>query len=398
MALFVALTVLVSIVILLGLAEHVIHNRRIAAIPIRIHVNGTRGKSSVVRLIAAALRAHGIKAFAKTTGTLPRFISDDGSELPIDRPGRTNIIEQLRIIGFAARAGAEAIVIECMALQPELQSLCELRLVRSTHGVVSNAWPDHLDVMGPGVEDVALALAGTTPVAGCLFTVEQEHQAVFEHACVDRGSELVVLGDDAIAEISDEDMARFGYIEHKENVALALAVVRSLGVPQDVALDGMVAARPDVGALRQVSINFFGRQITFMNGFAANDPVSTERIWSLTLEHNPEAAKRLMVINCRLDRPDRSLQLGEAIAGWAEADHYVLIGTGTFALARTAVLHGVSAARLVPLEGLSASEIFEELMSLCGCDAVVLGAGNIAGVGLDLVRVFENRTTPGVAA
>jgi hypothetical protein len=37
------------------------------AIPVRIHVNGIRGKSSVTRLIAAALREAGIRTVAKTT-------------------------------------------------------------------------------------------------------------------------------------------------------------------------------------------------------------------------------------------------------------------------------------------------------------------------------------------
>jgi poly-gamma-glutamate synthase PgsB/CapB len=148
----------------LGIAEHMAHARKLAAIPIRIHVNGTRGKSSIVRLIAAALRAHGIQVYAKTTGSLPRVITTDGSEFPIHRPGLTNVIEQRRIIGIAAEEGAEAIVLECMALQPALQSLCELKMIRSTHGVISNARPDHLDVMGPAERDVALALLGT---CGC---------------------------------------------------------------------------------------------------------------------------------------------------------------------------------------------------------------------------------------
>ena len=47
-------------------------------IPIRIHVNGTRGKSSVTRLIAAGLRAGGKRTFAKTTGTAPRVIDSIG--------------------------------------------------------------------------------------------------------------------------------------------------------------------------------------------------------------------------------------------------------------------------------------------------------------------------------
>ena len=36
-----------------------------------VHVNGTRGKSTVCRLIDAGLRAGGVRVFCKTTGTDP---------------------------------------------------------------------------------------------------------------------------------------------------------------------------------------------------------------------------------------------------------------------------------------------------------------------------------------
>ena len=54
------------------------HTRTLRQIPIRIHVNGTRGKSSVTRLIAGGLRAGGIRTVAKTTGTMARLIFPDG--------------------------------------------------------------------------------------------------------------------------------------------------------------------------------------------------------------------------------------------------------------------------------------------------------------------------------
>lgn len=391
MLLSLALGSLVILIVGLGIIEYWTHVRQIAAIPVRIHVNGTRGKSSVVRLIAAALRAHGLTVYAKTTGSLPRLIAPEGSEFPVYRPGATNVIEQLRIMAIAAREGAEAIVIECMALQPPLQSLSELKMVRSTHGVICNAWPDHLDVMGPAERDVALALLGTCPVGGTLFTAEREHASLFEFVCSERGSELVVVGPEAAAQISDSEMARFRYLEHKENVALALSVAQSLGVEREVALEGMTRAEPDAGALVEFALDFFGRQIVFVNGFAANDPVATKRIWDLTLERHPEVRTRIMVVNCRLDRPDRSRQLGEALPTWTHADHYFLVGTGTYVLARTAVAAGLSSTELTPLEGENPAIIFEDILGACGRTAVVMGAGNIAGVGFELLRYFRNR-------
>lgn len=76
-----------------GFWEYRTHRSNLDRIPVRIHVNGTRGKSSVTRLIAAGLRAGPRRTIAKTTGTMPRLILDDGLELPIHRAGSPNIIE-----------------------------------------------------------------------------------------------------------------------------------------------------------------------------------------------------------------------------------------------------------------------------------------------------------------
>ena len=153
-----------------GVWESRRHERVLARIPVRVHVNGTRGKSSTTRLIAGGLRAGGRRVFAKTTGTMARMIRPDGSEANVYRVGGANIIEQTRVVRRAVEAGAEALVVECMAVAPDLQPLCELRLIRSTVGVITNARADHLDVMGPSVDDVARALAQTAPRDGHLFT------------------------------------------------------------------------------------------------------------------------------------------------------------------------------------------------------------------------------------
>ena len=68
------LGILLLILLGLGLIEAHYHKLALAQLPIRIHVNGSRGKSSVTRLIASGLRAGGLKTLAKTTGTAPRIL------------------------------------------------------------------------------------------------------------------------------------------------------------------------------------------------------------------------------------------------------------------------------------------------------------------------------------
>ncbi len=383
--------VLIICIVLYGLLEYAIHLKNLNAIPIRIHVNGTRGKSSVTRLIAAGLREGGIRTFAKTTGSLPRMILHDGSEYPVYRQSGPNIIEQLRIVSFASSNRAEALVIECMALQPYLQSLCELKLIKSTHGVITNTRKDHLEIMGPEERDVALSILGTTPQKAVLFTCEKDYRDEFQYTCSDRGSTLMVIADEEVNGVKDEDIEDFKYVEHKENIALAIRVCAHMGIDRETALRGMQKALPDVGAMSDLKLHFFGREIFFINGFAANDPESTQRIWEMSVERHKSVESKVMVINCRIDRPERSRQIGEVLINWPRADKYILIGSGTHFLSKYAMKSGLDPRLFINAEGLSTEGIFEEILSYCKVSSMIIGIGNIAGPGLELVKYFQNR-------
>ena len=389
---------LLFLLILLGLFviftgwEYALHRRNLAHIPVRIHVNGTRGKSSVARLLTWALNEAGIRTFGKTTGTLPRMLNPDGREYPVYRPGgRANVLEQLRIVALARHEGAQAVVIECMALLPALQWLSEQKLVQATHGVITNAREDHLDVMGPEERDVAVALCGMVPRGRKLFTCERRNLDVLAMACEDRGSELIAVSEAEAEAVSDEEMAGFSFHEHKENVALALSVCARLGIKRETAMRGMWKVVPDEGALKFFEVDFFGRRIIFVNGFAANDPESTRQVWELSLDMFPDVGRRLAVFNCRIDRPQRSQQLAQAYVEWPAADSVLLMGTGTYIFGREASRRGADPVSIMHLEGADVSAVFETVVCQAGESAVVVGMANIAGPGLELVHHFQNR-------
>lgn len=386
------LLVITFFVLVLGVTQYFIHQKKLRQIPIRIHVNGTRGKSSVTRLIAAGLRSGGISTCAKTTGTLPRMIMPDGKEYPIFRPGRANIGEQLRIVEVAQTHNAKALVIECMALQPSFQSVSELKMIKATHGVITNARPDHLDVMGPTPEDVALALCGMVPKKAKLFTAEEKQKEIILSACKDRETQMIKTGEEDAKNISDEEMKGFSYTEHKENVALALKVCEDLGVARTQALQGMYEASPDPGVLRDYTLDFFGKKIYFANGFAANDPDSTKTVWDMMVQKFPDAKKRILLFNCRADRPERSLQFGESVSTWNNFDDIVLMGNGAYLFARSAMNAGIDYGKIHFADDMPVEEIFEEIVGLISTTALVVGIGNIGGDGLKMVQFFSNRS------
>ena len=378
----------------LSAVEATRHRRLLGRIPMRIHVAGTRGKSSVTRLLAAALRVAGRTTVAKTTGTIPRTILPDGREVPVFRPAGANIIEQRRVVEAAAGHKAETLVVECMALQPALHWISENKLVRATHGIITNARPDHLELMGPTDADVARCLAGMIPVEGTLYTAEERHLQILRAACEDRRTRLVAVGSDEVESIAEEDLRGFSYTEHPENVALVLRVLEDLGIGREDALRGMWTAVPDPGAMTVHEAELFGRRIVFVNAFAANDPESTERIWDLARDLAPDVEQRVAVFNLRADRAHRTVQLAGETAFWHDADGVVLMGTGAYLFARVAARAGFDISRLVYAETPRPSEIFESILGLCGPSTLVVGMGNIGGQGLPLVRYFANRAKP----
>ena len=390
--------VLLGIVLLLwlllvaaGAFEALRHKLMLRGIPVRVHVNGTRGKTSVTRLIAAGLRGGGKRVCAKTTGSAAAMTDPEGREFPIYRISGANIIEQMRMLKRMAALKPEIVVMECMALQPHYQSLSELRMVRSTLGVITNARADHLDVMGPGERDVALALAGSTPVAGNLFTAERDLLDVFQASCRDRRSELHGVSEDEVAAIPEQVLAQFKYAEHAENIALALKVCAFLGVDRDAALQGMIALEPEAGAMQVLHVRYFERDLVFVNAFAANDPESTGRIWENMLQKHGSGRRTMMLINCRADRPHRSQQMAEAVAQWSAADKVVLMGSGTFIFVREAMKYGLDPDKLLVMESAHMTEITEVLLEQSQGNALIVGMCNIHGGGEEVARFFQNR-------
>lgn len=371
------LLLLLALVLFLWGREAWRHQRALRAIPIRIHVNGSRGKSSVVRLVAAALREGGFRTVAKTTGSKARLILTDATEEPVIRLGSPNICEQINILDRARREGARAMVMECMAVRPDLQKICEEHIMRSTIGVITNVRPDHLDVMGPTVDDVARYLSSTVPRGGVAIIGDYRYATIFRAAADAKGSELRVARPE---QVPDGAMSGFDYIEHEENVATTLQVTRILGIPDDVALRGMYKAIPDVGACASWRLEHGGRPIEFLNIFAANDLESTITLWQKVGLGQPSKETTFALLNLRGDRIDRSLQFAEAVEGGLRADYYVLVGDFPDSVLRRFEKQ-VTRERLMPIGQAEPSAIFDQIAERARTAARVGGIGNIGGLG-----------------
>lgn len=391
MYVFTVLLIVFIIVSIYGLIEFALHQKRISSVPIRIHINGTRGKSSVTRLIGAALREGGIKTITKVTGTYPRLIMENGCEVAIYRKADANIIEQLSIIKFASNRKAQAIVMECMAVQPQYQWITETKMLHSTIGVITNVRLDHIDVMGYTLPEIAEALGNTIPKNQNLFTTEKILFNKLKEISEKRNC-IIHLADDNL--IIEEEMKGFGYIEHKENVALALAVSKHLGIDRKVALKGMYKAIPDAGALRLSRVNVFQKKINFFNAFAANDPQSTLMIWEKIKEEIGLRGVKMILLNTRQDRFDRAKQLTGMIGSELnnQFDYLILIGQSAEVVEELAVTSGIKRNKIVNLGWTEPEAVFEAILAYTIEQSTVVAIGNMGGMGGKVADFFENRS------
>lgn len=377
----IALSSLILILILVGLWEYQTHQIVLSRLPNRIHVNGSRGKSSVVRLIAAGLRAGGYKTIAKVTGTSPRLIDENGKDRIIHRLRSASIGEQLRLMRMVSKKKPDYIVIECMAVQPEYQWISEHKMIRSNIGVITNIRPDHVDEMGYNINDITRSLCNTIPNSGTLISTKVTTANIIKQKASEYNTNVLFTSE---ADISTDLMDKFSYLEHRENVALALKVCSLAGIDKDVALNGMTSAQPDPGALHIWKIGTTKKNIFFINAFAANDPESTYRIWTM-LKTKVSNANIAIFLNTRSDRLYRTLQMVELVLTKLNPHLFIVRGDNLPDLSK--FNNNLKCKVITFTNSSKPNQVIEYINSLN--NEYIMGIGNMVGWGESFIKKIK---------
>src|SRR5699024_8099220 len=97
-----------GIILVAGIFEWQAHQKHVDSFPIRVNINGIRGKSTVTRLVTAIIQEAGYKTIGKTTGTSARMMFwNQTKEEPITRRAEgPNISEQKMVVKKASKMGA----------------------------------------------------------------------------------------------------------------------------------------------------------------------------------------------------------------------------------------------------------------------------------------------------
>lgn len=360
----------------------VAHQRRLEQLAVRVHVNGIRGKSSVTRLVAGVLREGGFVTVAKTTGSAARVIGPKGEETPIARRGAATINEQVDIVERHVTPDVEGLVIECMAVRPLYQQYAQDYMVRSDITIITNVREDHQEEMGETLEEIADSMSVTIPRDGTLITAEDRPhlQERLRRNAEARGSRFLYADP---AQVLDEDLREFDYLQFKENVAIGLTVARLLDIDRDSALRGMWKSVPDVGVVRLHTYDVRGKRVLWVPLFAANDRESVILTFELLQAYFPKGATVIGILNNRRDRGRRA----ELFATMVPADlaryldHVVTFGAYEDTVTRTMIDRGYPAERIHNLGETrepSLDEILDEIAGMVeGDEGVLIGMVNI---------------------
>ena len=290
-----SIVVILSICLLLyGVAEYHGHRKNIDKVPLRILVNGTRGKTTVTRIIAYSLQESGIKTVARTSGSSLEVIHSDGRVEKIERKRNARILEMLPFFRTAVKEEAQAVVIECMALQEENQKTIADTLVRPTIVVMTNTFIDHVPEMGKTLAETSWVLSRSVPKDAVLYTTEDYYQDYHFKSIKAEECPPPPPGSIPI---------------HPSSWAIAKKVLSDLGTKEETICSAIKKIPPDIGLLKEIR----GRNNSILiPSFSVNDRECMGKTIKEEMEGHP-GMKTVVVFNNRKDREHRIKLLKEAL-------------------------------------------------------------------------------------
>lgn len=363
-----AIFILVAVIGFL-LIERQLVEKSVAKLQMRIHVNGTRGKSSVTEYIASGLSNTSNSVMAKITGVVPTIILPDSRQV-ISRKGAPRVQEQFYVIRYAARRNIEKLVLECMSIAPEFQQI-ESRLFKPHIYVITNIKDDHREAMGPTLHKQAEAICSAIPSNSIVVTNETLLLDIVRKRAEERNSKVV------LPEKLDPDLEKQLPVGvFPENVALAVEVCKLCGVNSIRSINSILSSFTDHRpAYNPIEIE--GKEYVFLNAFSVNDVDSTEsfiRYWKSKLNIDQSYS---LILNTRSDRPLRTDQ----ICSWImretdQIDHIIISGSHYRRAVRNLIKSGFVMEKISVLKRGELNQLKKRLHSLITDGSLIVGLGN----------------------
>ncbi len=382
----------------LGLREKHLISRNLDSFKYRVNVTGTRGKSTIVRLLTAAFLEDRIPVVAKTTGSEARilsFLTDKKKNLyPLEyefkRPLEGPNIKELRsLINKAKSAKATTLVVEDMTINSDYRDIFSHEFLNANVLIITNVLKDHMEVLGPSLDDVAEAYSAVIPEKGLLITTSGKYLPYFKEIAARRKTTVVISQE---TELPPNYSEKFPYLLFPETLSLALQAALSLGISKKIALKGMLKAVPDPGALQIKQITISNGTASNENGllvkaFAANDPTSALLVWRYFKNKGYLNKRTIVLMNCRQDRVERSEDFAHLVLPKMSGQSLLVMGEITKPI--LSLKNHFAFDEVLNLEGVSAKKIAHLIREKYCRNNLLFGTGNYYGVAKELCLELE---------
>ena len=320
--------------------RHIYISRKImknrAQIPVSIGGWGTRGKSGTERLKAALFSSLALRVITKTTGCEAMMIysksSGEQCEIPLFRPfDKASIWEQSDVLSFARSVNADVFLWECMGLTPRYVKILR-RWMQDNFATITNAYPDHEDILGPTGIEVAREMSAFIGSKTQVFTSEQTMMPILNEAATNNDTTLIQVHWGDGFQITPDIRALYPYDEHPDNIALVAKMAQYIGIEKDfVFKETAERIVPDIGVLQHFEAAPIGKiKQSFVNSMSANERLATLENWRrlglFDMNELPHI-QTIALINNRNDRVARSKVFAHIVVEDLSFDYVVVVGS-----------------------------------------------------------------------
>lgn len=372
-----------TIFLLYLLIELYFYSKLVNRIHLRITVSGTRGKTTIVRMLASVCREGGMKVLAKTTGSEARYILPDGNEEKVKRRGVTSVIEQKRLIKKAVQLGVDCVITEIMSINPENHNTETYKLIKPGLTILSNLRADHLDVVENNAAEISALYLNDVYPGSKVFIPSEEIDDILRSGIKKAGAELVPVESNTATSMGIRpDLPGSMFMR---NIDLVASLSSNLGIGGDVINDGLSKARMDIGDPVVYLVGKGEKRVYFVNSFAANDPVSAMKLVDeiLGLTDIGDVPK-YGFLSLRSDRGERSKQWMDFLTGENTSRFRHIFISGLHAAILTGKINKSSIIRSKNPEIITG-----KIMSEVEPGSIVFGLANIYGRGTQLVDYWK---------
>ncbi len=295
----------IFLVLLTLIVERYLVSRWRRSVPVRIHVHGTRGKSTATHMLASLLREAGHVVLSKTTGDRPEYEFPDGGIRPVRRLGPPRIQEHISTLRLAARLKATAIVVEGMALQGETLFASE-KMLRATHAVITNVRPDHAESMGEGRAGVAATLSLMLPPQRPVFTSAEDGADEVQSHVQEAGGVCYLVKSEAGVALPSQGGRTEDLLRQPER--LARAIMKHLHpFPNGEEMKHCHLDLPEGQTPRPIPVKVGEVEFVWLDLFSVNDVDSARLLLDTLWDSLPQKSWCAALVATRQDRPLRTV-------------------------------------------------------------------------------------------